>query len=215
MTMKRRAFVSLAGASMIAATMERFARADDVSTALADITKARAGLKTLVGEFTQERKIGLLATTVKSTGTMTLVRPDRLRWELNPPDAITFWITPEGLAFQTAKGSANAGKAAAGKFGAVLGDLMTFLGGDLEKLRARYDFAVKRDANGIVLTTTPKDDEIKKSVKTIEVTAGPDLSSVKKVSIVEPSGDSSDITFTKLTKNENIDPDRMKPPPKS
>ena len=210
--MKRRSFLMTLAAAGTATALPGLARADAVTDTLAEITKARAGLKTLIGEFTQERKIGLLATTVKSTGTMTLVRPDRLRWELKAPDEITFWITPEGLAFATPKGSANAGKAAAGKFGAVLGDLMNFLGGDLDKLRARYDFAVKKGTDTTTITATPKAAEVAKIVKTIEVTAGTDLSSVKKVSITEKSGDSSEITFTKLTRDSKVDAAKMVAP---
>src|SRR5262245_40657133 len=106
------------------------ARADDVSSAPAESTGGRAPLKTLVGSFTQERSIGLLATAVKSDGAMTLVRPDRLRWELFPPDAITYFIGPEGFAFATPSGGGGVGKGAAGRFGAVLADLMILLGGD-------------------------------------------------------------------------------------
>ena len=120
--MNRRSFLAAIAASAGAAAIGRPARADDVSAVLAEITKARAGLKTLVGTFVQERTIGLLATTVKSTGTLTMVRPDRLRWELDAPDAVTYWVGPEGFAFATPSGSASAGKAAAGRFGAVLGD---------------------------------------------------------------------------------------------
>ncbi len=92
--MHRRSF--LAGLSILA--FSRAARADEVDAVLAEIGKARAGIQTLVAPFTQERTIGLLATAVKSEGEMTMVRPDRLRWELKPPDAITYWIGPEGLA---------------------------------------------------------------------------------------------------------------------
>ena len=95
----RRLLLARLCASAGALAFARVARADAVSDTLADITRARASLKTLVASFTQERTIGLLATAVKSDGEMSLVRPDRLRWELKPPDAVTYWITPEGFAY--------------------------------------------------------------------------------------------------------------------
>src|SRR5262245_60475948 len=101
MPLPRRAFLSFFPALGGALAFGGAARADEVADALADIAKARAGLQTLVGGFTQERTIGLLATAVKSEGEMTVVRPDRLRWELRPPDAIVYWIGPEGLAYAT------------------------------------------------------------------------------------------------------------------
>jgi outer membrane lipoprotein-sorting protein len=206
--MKRRAFL----ATPLALALARVALADAVQSALADVTKARAGLKTLVAPFTQERTIGLLATAVKSEGEVTLVRPDRLRWELKPPDAIVYFITPEGLAYSAKGGAASVSKAAAGRFGAVLGDLTVFLGGDLEKLRARYDLDVQTREGSLVLTARPKADDLKKLVKSIETTFAPELWAVRRVVIEETGGDRSVITFGKSARDVKVDPARMQPP---
>ena len=68
---------------------------DRLDQALRDVARARSSVTTLSGPFTQERTIGLLSAKVRSTGTLTLVRPDRLRWELSPPDDVVYWIVPE------------------------------------------------------------------------------------------------------------------------
>ena len=188
------------------------ARADEVSDVLAEIKKARAGLKTLVGPFVQERTIGLLATTVKSDGELTMVLPDRLRWELKPPDAVTYWIGPEGFAFATPRGSTNVGKAAAGRFGAVLGDLMNLLGGDLEKLRSRYELSVPSRKDGVTLRSIPKAEDVKKHVKRIEMRSGPELWVIREVTIEEQSGDLSVIRFGKMERDVRVDPAKMVPP---
>jgi outer membrane lipoprotein-sorting protein len=210
--MDRRQFlvsVAAAGSAFIAGAP---AQADEVSSALAEITKARSSVKTLVGGFTQERVIGLLATAVKSEGEMTLVLPDKLRWELKPPDAITYWITPEGFAFATPSGGGGVGKGAAGRFGAVLSDLLILLGGDLERLRGRYELSIPSRKDGLVLLATPKAEDVKKHVRSLEMTAGPELWSVKRVVIEEKNGDRSVIAFGKIERDVKIDPARMKPP---
>lgn len=212
MNLSRRTVLASLCAIGLALSAAGAARADAVSDALADITKARAGLKTMVAPFTQERTIGLLATAVKSEGELTLVRPDRLRWELKPPDAITYWVTPDGLAFSTPGGGAAVGKGAAGKFGAVLNDLMIFLGGDLEKLRARYDITVPSRENGIVLRAEPKADDVKKHVKALTLSIGPDFWTVRSLVIEENTGDKSVITFGKVTRDAQVDPAKMTPP---
>jgi len=210
---QRRQFLgTLAAGGLLVLT--RPARGDAVSDALAEITRARAGVKTLVAPFSQERTIDLLATSVKSQGEMTLVLPDRLRWELKPPDAITYWITPEGFAFATPSGGANVGKGAAGRFGAVLADMLILLGGDLEKLRARYELSVPSRKDGMVLSARPKAEEVAKIVKNLEMTVGTELWSVKRVVIEEKGGDRSVITFGKVSRDVAIDPARMKPPSK-
>jgi hypothetical protein len=91
-------------------------------------------VRTLQGPFVQTRSIGLLATDVRSTGTLVLVRPDRLRWELAPPDAVTFFVGPDGLAYKGATGQGHAMPPNA-RIAAALDDLRTLLGGDLTKLR--------------------------------------------------------------------------------
>ena len=98
MSSTRRQFLHATAGSAIALFFMAFARssrADDLESALAEVRVARAGLKTLKGPFTQERTIGLLATKVKSTGTLTMVRPDRLRWERGSPEPLFSCPSPE------------------------------------------------------------------------------------------------------------------------
>ena len=152
--MDRRAFL---GTSIALAAVASRAVASPLDDALADIAKARAKLTTLQGPFTQERSIALLASKVKSTGKMYMVRPDRLRWELEPPDAAIYWVLPDALAYQTKAGKGKIGKGAQGPLGGVLGDLLVLLGGDLKKLEGRYDLAlIKRETSEIVIHATPR-----------------------------------------------------------
>jgi outer membrane lipoprotein-sorting protein len=203
-----KAAVSLGGLMCL----PRIAVADEVSDVLGEIKKARAGLKTLVGTFVQERTIGLLATTVRSDGEVTVVLPDKLRWELKPPDAVTYWIGPEGFAFSTPRGSTSVGKAAAGRFGAVLGDLMILLGGDLEKLRARYDLTIPSRKDGVTLRAIPRAADVKKHVRRIEMRSGPELWTIREITIEEQSGDLSVIRFGKMARDVRVDPSKMVPP---
>lgn len=211
--MRRRDLLTGIAAAGSALALSRLARADAVSDALAEITKARATVKTLVGPFHQERQIGLLSTAVKSEGEMTLVRPDRLRWELKPPDAVVYWITPEGFAYATPKGGANVGKSAAGRFGAVLADLLVLLGGDLEKLRQRYELSIPSREGGLTLAAKPRAEEVAKLVKSLEMAVGPELWTVKRVVIEEKSGDKSVISFGAVKRDVQVDPAKMRPPP--
>ena len=92
---------------------------------------------------------------------------------------------------------------------------MIFLGGDLDKLRARYDLAVtpaKSAAEGPVLLARPKAEDNKKLVKSIEVAFGPELWAVRKVTIEEAGGDRSVITFGKVARDVKVDPARVTPP---
>ena len=117
---RRDLLLALAGMSALAALpiAARDAHADELDDVLAKVARARASLKTLVGPFTQTRKIGLLASEVRSTGTLMLVRPDRLRWELGSPDDVVYWILPEGLAYKSKNGQGRVQGGAGAKLAA-------------------------------------------------------------------------------------------------
>lgn len=204
--MRRRHFLGSALA-LAGAGISRIARADAaLDAALADVAKARGKLTTLQGPFDQERTVSLLAGKVKSSGRYWLVRPDRLRWELSPPDAATYWILPDGLAYKTKAGSGKVPKGQ-GPLGGVLADLLVLLGGDLATLKARYDLTlIKRDAAQLVLHAIPKDKALAKTTKRIELELSGDASTMRRVVIVEAGDDRSEITFGAAIKDQPIDP---------
>jgi hypothetical protein len=197
-------------------TASRLVRADDTSAdLLARIARARAPMKTLRGPFTQTRTIGLLAAEVRSHGSLTLVRPDRLRWELAPPDDVTFWIAPEGLAYRSAHGQGRMAEANA-QISASLGDLRTLLGGDVAKLGERWRLRTLHDgADGAEIeaiplaTATPAPG----GLTSLRFALGPDLVRPTRVLLVQGSRDRTSIEFGELTVNAAVDPASMRPPP--
>jgi outer membrane lipoprotein-sorting protein len=194
----------------------RLTRADECSPArlekaLHDIAEARGQVTTLTGPFTQERKIGLLAAKVRSTGTLTLVRPDRLRWELAPPDDAVYWILPEGLAYKN-KTSQGRVAAAGDKIAAALDDLRTILGGDLSHLKERYDLrAACSDPDPIVFSLEPKAGQTTPATR-IVFTLAPDLVSPRSATLTFGPRDQTDITFGAMQKNVAVDSAKMRPP---
>jgi outer membrane lipoprotein-sorting protein len=193
------------------------ARAITLEQALDRITAARTTLKTLQAAFRQTRQIGLLAAEVESKGAMTMVRPDRLRWELKPPDSVTYWIGPEGFAMATADGVVRVGAAAAGRFGAVLGDIMIMLGGDLRKLRERYALEASEVAGRLALVAKPREDtnpEVCKHLSLLRLEFGAELWLVTRMVIEERNGDRSTIVFESVKRDVPVPPEHMKPPAK-
>jgi hypothetical protein len=140
--MNRRSFLGAAVGTLLTT---RSAWSLDLVDMLGRVARARSGLRSLAGPFTQVRRIGLLAAEVRSTGSLTFLAPDRLRWELAPPDAITYWMTPEGLAYRGRTGQGRL-PSSGGKL--ALEDLRVVLGGDLTKLRTRYELRGETLADG-------------------------------------------------------------------
>ncbi len=204
----RRALLAGASAWLVAG---RASGADTVDSLLSRIASARAGVHSLRGPFVQTRTIGLLATEVRSTGMLTLVRPDRLRWELSPPDAITFWIGPEGLSYRDAHGQARL-PATTAKLSGSLDDLRTLLAGDPARLRERWDLRLVRDdASGAELEATPRAPGTT-SLQSLRFALAPDLVRPTRVVLAEGPRDRTVIEFGALVVDGPIDAESMRPP---
>ena len=206
--MRRRAFLI---ASVAGALAPRLVFADDstLDALLAKITKARAALRSLSGPFVQTRKIGLLSSSVKSTGSVLYAAPDRLRWELDPPDDVTYWVSKRGLAYRTKEGGGSL-SGAPRKLADALDDLRACLGGDLSKLRARYTLEVVSGEPDVVLAATPK--VVGKGLVRIEIALAPDLVRPVRVTLAESARDKTDVVFGAMVVNGPFDPARLRPP---
>jgi hypothetical protein len=193
----------------------RGARAAGASDLLARIARARAPVRTLQGPFTQTRTIGLLATDVRSTGTLTLVRPDRLRWSLAPPDDVTFWIGPEGLAYRSAHGRGRL-PATSARMAGALQDLHELLGGDIARLGDRWSLTVVRDdATGAEIEALPIAGDASAGsmvARRLRLALAPDLVRPTHVLIVEGEHDRTVIEFGDLVVNAPVDESSMRPP---
>jgi hypothetical protein len=183
---------------------------DPLDDAIAKIAKARAPLKTLVGPFTQERIIGLLSTSVRSKGMLTLVRPDRLRWELEPPDDVVYWITPEGLAYRSRTGQGHVPPGQA-RLASSLDDLRTLLAGDLNRLRARYDLRLlPAPAGELHFEATPRDPSL--PLKLLRFGIAADGVTPLFTDLIEGPRDKTRVEFGALQRDVPVDPALVRAP---
>ncbi len=215
MTPSRRAVLGGAAVLLLATRQARAAGA--LEDLLARIAKARAPVRTLKGPFTQTRTIGLLSTEVRSVGSLALVRPDRLRWQLAPPDDVTFWAGPEGLAYRSAHGHGRL-DATSARIGAALQDLHAVLGGDLGSLGERWSLGVLHDdATGAEIEATFRAPDAAASAtratkRSMRFALASDLVRPTRALLIEGDHDRTAIEFGELVVNAPIDESTMRPP---
>jgi hypothetical protein len=179
--------------------------ADAVDDKLAAMMRARANAKTLVGPFTQTATVGLLRAHVQSTGTLYLQYPNRLRWELGPPDSITYWVAPEGMAYRGLHGGGRIPPSTREQ--ADVDALRAVLGGDVNALRTRFDVhEVPSDTTGPAFECTPKQASQTVRLRKLTFALDADLVRPRKASIVYDDRNQSDIVFGELRRDAPIDP---------
>ena len=209
---RRQALEILVASSVVAVALP--ARAAPPGDLLARIARARAPVHTLQGPFTQTRTIGLLSTEVKSTGTLALLRPDRLRWQLAAPDDVTFWVGPEGLAYKSAHGQGRV-PASNARVAASLQDLHALLGGDLSRLNERWTLSVLRDdATGAEIEAVRNDADAGSPAvaRKMRFALAADLVRPTHALLVEGEHDRTAIDFGELSVNAPLDEATMRPP---
>lgn len=174
----------------------------------ADVATARKEVRTLRAAFTQERRITLLATSVKSRGELTFASPDRLRWDLAPPDDIVYFVGPEGLSYRT-KTSAASVPAAGANVARALGDLRALLTGDLGALRDRYALTASRSPTDVEVAGVAKDKAA--SVRAFTLLLDRGLTVPLRARLVEGKSDSVDLVFSNVAVNAPVDAARLRP----
>ena len=175
---------------------------------LGDIAKARKDVRTLRAAFTQERKISLLATSVRSRGELLFGAPDRLRWDLAAPDDVVYFVGPEGLTYRTKSSSATV-PAGGANVARALGDLRALLTGALSALRERYTLAESRGATDVEIAGTAKDKNA--SVRSFTLVLDKGLVTPLRARLVEGKSDTIDLVFSNVVVNGPIDPKQLRP----
>jgi outer membrane lipoprotein-sorting protein len=198
---------SLDGGSPPAEARERL-EGPKLDALLSEIAKARKGVRTMRASFTQERTLALLATSVKSTGELAYVAPDRLRWELAPPDDVVYFIGPEGLSYRTRSSKATVPSAGA-NVSRALADLRALLGGDLALLKDRYVLSGSRGASDVEVSGVARDKAA--SVTAFTMTLDRTLVLPLRARLLEGKSDAIDIAFSNPQLNVPIDPALMRP----
>ncbi len=199
------------GCASAAIVVARGASADDAW--LRRIAAARAGLKTLQARFDQERSLGLLATKVSSRGQLELVLPQQLRWELSPPDAVTYWVGPSGIAYQSSGSQGTRDRDSAGPMGGVLQDLLTAIGGDIARLAPRYDIeTIAAGDGGVRVVIRPREEAGARVMRSLDIVLDRELTCPREVRLEESSEDAITVRFRDVRVNQPIDAARMRPP---
>ncbi len=177
------------------------AESEELSSFLSEIQAASEKVRSFSSEFVQERRLALFTEPVIFHGSLTVVRPDRLRWEFTAP-------LPSVLIFRGEQGIRCNDKAPPTHFDlgtdpimrAVAEQLWLWLGGDYSRLNALY---LMEKSGPSALRITPKNQAMLDYISSVTITFNTTSRQPEKVEIADPGGDTTIISFKSYVLNGN------------
>jgi len=174
---------------------------EELSSFLVEIQAASDQVRSFSSEFVQERRLALFTEPVIFHGSLTVVRPDRLRWEFTSP-------VPSVLIFRGEQGIRCNDKAPPAHFDlgtdpimrTVAEQLWLWLGGDYSRLNALY---LMEKSGPTSLRIIPKNQAMLDYISSVTITFNKTSRQPEKVEIADPGGDSTIISFNSYVLNNN------------
>jgi outer membrane lipoprotein-sorting protein len=168
----------------------------EINSLIVDIANALKGLKSIKAPFKQVRELWIFNDKLVSSGICYFQQPDKLRWEIKEPFSSLLIYNQE----QVAKFNYKNGQWEKLKLGTedvmklVMKEIIYWMKGNFQRGKEFYDVKIQQKENYTFLLT-PKFEEMKQTIRKIELTLDKKTKHVLDVKIFEPSQDSITITF--------------------
>jgi outer membrane lipoprotein-sorting protein len=192
------ALILLLGAGPLGAQSDPDAR-------LAELGKRQAQIRTVSARFVQRRTMALFAEELVSSGRFAFKHPDRIRWDIEAPQAMTMLITPEGIVTMS-PGAAPARMATLPVSAREIAELIT---GSLDTARHMFDIQSVPGTTGATFALRPRSPRVAATIRGITLDLSPDLGFVRRIVLDEATGDRIEITFHDVELNRDIDDERF------
>lgn len=175
--------------------------ADD--TDLSDLKSNLAKMESIKGDIRQEKSFSFLTQKLVSTGVFIYQKESRLRWEFTDPIEYIILINENSMRLKE-EGEEKKYKGMNQILRQVKEIILGCIDGSImESSNYKTAFAVNSETVRIQLQ--PKEKNLREFIKQIEVQFIKKGSTLKTVTLTDPSGDKTDIFFSDLLINQKID----------
>ena len=172
------------------------------------IKQAASTVRTLAGEFTQEKHLEMLENAPVSKGRFFFQNPDRLRWEVYEPAAMGFIV--DGDKGKRWKGQSGPRQSFDLKKEPVIriitDQVFAWARADFERLETGYDITILEE-NPVTLKLVPLSAAEKKYLDFIRLVFSPEEDYVSAIEIHEAGGDYTRISFIDMAVNMPLQED--------
>lgn len=191
-------FVSVGLRGTAATATDPQTPASDAVALLERLGRDMAGFRTLKTEFVQEKHLAVFKNAVVLRGRIIIAKPDRIAWHVDAPVKYSVVISGSSVR-QWDEDSDRVQEISLAKnliLKNALQQLTVWFSGSYASLVKDYDIAVMETSPYAFRFTPRKKAVASRVVKEIRVEFRNDHRYLRKISILERGGDSTDITFT-------------------
>jgi outer membrane lipoprotein-sorting protein len=169
----------------------------DPRPVLQELQRKMSSLTSVYLEFTQERQLKLFTEPLKSEGVMLIGRPDQIRWETTSPYQSILLGNHKSVAqFERTGGDWKKLKLGFPQMLKRVMEQMTLMNqGKLDALTSDFTMTVATNSSMAVLILTPRDENVRAMLSSLEVKMQPDFSATREVVMNESGGDLTRIIF--------------------
>lgn len=190
-----------ATAALLAASAA-WAVCDSTDACLRLIENGQRSTRSLAARFEQTKHLSLLAEPLVSRGRFAFKRPDQILWQIDDPP-FTVRIDGQGIHLPDRAG-ARAEVAQLAPFSAILHELSGVFTGSLTSVRTSFDVQAQGDATAITVRLVPRDAQRQRMFRSVDVSFAPPDMVVKTMRLEEALGDSLEIVFSDVHRNDAV-----------
>lgn len=170
---------------------------------LKGIESMAASTQTIKADFTQEKYLNILANKIDSKGKILFKKPNLLRWEYNQPFAYVIILNGKEIIIKDG-GNTNSFDIGSSQAFKQINELIinSVQGNVLDE--ERFEITYKESDRQFLTELIPKEEQLKKFLKGIDIYFSKTDYSVTQVKLIEPEDDYTLISFQNQKMNEPV-----------
>jgi len=170
---------------------------------LAELKSALANMESIKGDINQEKSFAFLTEKLISTGIFIYQKESKLRWEFSDPIEYIILINENSMRLKE-EGEEKKYKGMNQILRQVKEIILGCIDGSIMD-NSNYKTAFSSNGESLRIQLQPKERKLKEFIQQIEVEFTQIGSTLKKVTLTDPSGDKTDILFSNISTNNQVD----------
>jgi Outer membrane lipoprotein-sorting protein len=189
---------------------QRALTAPEIATLKEKTAMNARSLQSLESNFKQTKQLSYLEDAVQSAGKLYFKNPKKIRWEYTTPTPFVIQFNGDKMYTRDGKGRISQTDLAANRRFNALNELLTETVQEGNFFNeSRFGISYYRNGKEYVAALIPKEKALSKYIKQIELSIDGISFLVKKVKIIDPSSDYTQLDFTNQRKNIPISDDKF------